>query len=78
MGAPSTLAEFCAVQHRIRALVAYPRIFDLLKTDTTPEAKYHLNTLALLSLEESQALLKVVAVSPRHCQVLWGVERLTV
>ena len=68
----------CAAQHGIRALAAYPRIFDLLKTDTTPEAKDCLETLTSLALEERPSLLTVVSGPPHHIQVLWGFEQLPV
>ena len=65
-------------QQRNQALAAYPKIFDLLKTDTIPEAKDRLETLTSLALKERLALVVVVAGQPRHIRVLWGIERLPV
>ena len=78
MGDPSTLTEVCAAQHGSRSLTTYPCIFDLMKTDTMPEAKDHLDTLTSLDLKERPALLTVVVGTQRHVWVLWVFERLPV
>ena len=76
--APSTLKEVCAAQHGSRSLATYTHIFNLLKTYTTPEAKYCLKTLIFLALKERPPLLTVAAGPPSHVLLLWGVERLLV
>ena len=77
-GSPFNLKDVCAEQHGIQSLAAYPNIFDLLNTNTTPKAKDCLETLVPLSLEELPYLVVVVAGPPRHARVLWGIERLPV
>ena len=70
------MEDVCTAQNGSQALAAYPKIFDLLKTDTIPEAKDRLDILALLAPEEYPALVLVVAGPPHNVQVLWGIERL--
>ena len=69
-GPLSTLKELCAAQPRSHALAAYPRIVDLLNTDTTLEAKDRLKNSASLALKERPSLITVVAGPPRHDRVL--------
>ena len=56
-----------------RSLAPYPKIFNLLKIDTNPEAKDCLDALALLSLKEHPSLVVVVTGPPHHIRVLWEI-----
>ena len=67
------LQGLCAAKHGSQALAAYQKIFDLLKTDTTPKAKDPLNTLASLSLEELLDVVLVVSGPPLHVEVLFEI-----
>ena len=72
-GAPLTLEDVCTAQNGSQDLAAYPKIFDLLTTDTIPRAKDRLDNLALLAIKERLYLVVVVARTPCHIRVLWGI-----
>ena len=75
-GSLYTLEVVCADQQGNKALAAYPKIYDMLKTDKDPKAKERLDTLVYLSLEKHPPLMEVVLGKPHHVWLLWYMELL--
>ena len=70
---PLAIEDVCAAQHGIQTIAAYPKVFDLLNTDTISEAKDLLKNLTLLALEELPSLVVGVDGPPCHVQVILGI-----
>ena len=66
------------MQQVSQELVAYPKIYFMLKIYVTPDFKECLNTLSYLALKGSPSLVVVVEGQPHHARLLWGIELLPV
>ena len=72
------MEDVCVAKQGNRSLTAYPKVFDLLNTDTIIEAKDCLEIFASMALEGRPVLVVVEEGPQQNIWLLWEIDLLPV